>query len=469
MKRLIATMLCIALVCTTCAGALGEKLSLQAGYFNKKTWSDAERANVDAKWYLKYNELYPDVKIDVIKNQKSFTTRGLKKLLHEKKLTADLFNIRSSNHDHRVIMSSGLCMDLTNNQVIGEILAQMHPKLVEACTYDGKVYGVPMGITPWYFTRNKYVWEAAGLTEEDIPTSYTSLLDFLERWCERIKNKQENFCLYYGFDGTSYNATSYTNWLTELLVENYCLQCESQGIAPTFNTPEFIELLERTKKVGASLYDYENSKAERYLFGITFTRCGLSGLDQLISLRMTDDDPIFIKCNIEICAMNANSKNEELSASFLGFYMDFAKAHTYDLANPTSEDGDLKEMYASLFMDIDQNIPSVDYSGAERWAKKVLDDKALIADDSIDAAAREKTEKELPIWEDVAKEAEDQKYFASLDDLALYRSLMQYFFFPSPDNFYERNKKEIRTQRHYYSQGKITVERFVQRLDKLVE
>ncbi|WP_164984038.1 extracellular solute-binding protein [Cellulomonas endophytica] len=52
-----------------------------------------------------------------------------------------------------------------------------YPNLVEQVTFDGEAYGVPMGTTAFAVYYNPALWQAAGLTEADYPTTVDELLE----------------------------------------------------------------------------------------------------------------------------------------------------------------------------------------------------------------------------------------------------------------------------------------------------
>lgn len=56
-------------------------------------------------------------------------------------------------------------------------VSALFPNHVEAVTWDGKTYGIPMGTAPFAVYYNTELWEAAGLTDDDIPTTVDELLD----------------------------------------------------------------------------------------------------------------------------------------------------------------------------------------------------------------------------------------------------------------------------------------------------
>ncbi|NLO85199.1 MAG: carbohydrate ABC transporter substrate-binding protein [Clostridiales bacterium] len=457
----------LVLLCTcTSAFAAAETLKIQGIYFNPKTLYSEENKSLEAQWYAAFTSAYPDNKLSPNKKMPYQSTKSLQKALEKKEFKTDVFTMDTLSHDHRQIIAEGLCVDLSQYEAVMDVVAQIHPSLMNAVTYDGKVYGVPLCVSPRYFYYDKNVWELAGLAETDVPASYTGFLDFLEGYCEGIRTKPiDNVCIY-SFDDDNYGPTAYTNWLLELLIGNYVDQCEFQGMAVQFSTSEFIALLERTKTVGELLYQYDDIKDSEALFS---DRTGeLRALGQLIPLRMTDDDPIFIKSEMKLCAVSAASKNAEQAASFLAFFMNNLRSHTCDVMKQTTEDADYLKAKADLFSDTHEAVPSQNYGLVDFWQQKIEEGNAVLADPATDELTRKEYEENVIRWQYVLGKVYDQEYYATKEQLDTYHSLVECFYFASPDGF-DSISSEITAQRKQFSTGSITAEKLAQRLDDLVK
>lgn len=56
-----------------------------------------------------------------------------------------------------------------------------YPALIEAFTLDGEQYGLPKDVSTLALIINTELWEAAGLTDDDIPTDWDQLAEVAER------------------------------------------------------------------------------------------------------------------------------------------------------------------------------------------------------------------------------------------------------------------------------------------------
>lgn len=464
-NKIAVLLLVLAGICTS-GFAAAETLKIQGPYFNPKTLYVGENKSLEAQWYAAFTNANPDCKLAPDKKMPYQSTKSLQRALENKKFKTDLFTMDTLFHDHRRIIKEGLCADLSQYDAVMDIAMQMHPSLIDAVTDDGRVYGIPLCVFPRYLYYDHNAWEMAGLTEADAPASYTGFLDFLEAYCEGIRTApSDNVCIY-AFDADHYGPTAYTDWLLDLLIRNYADQCEFQGENVQFSTAEFIALLERTKTVGELLYQYDDIKDSESLLS---DRTGeLRALGQLIPLRMTDDDPIFIRSEMKLCAISAASKNAEQAASFLAFFMNNLQSHSYDVMHQTMEDADYLRARADLFSDTHEAVPSQNYGLADFWKQKIAQGNAVLADPSTGDMLRKEYEENIVRWQYAAGKVYDQEYYATEEQLDTYHALVECFYFASPDGF-DSISSEVTTQRKRFSAGSITAEKLAQGLDDLVE
>ena len=234
----------------------------------------------------------------------------------------DLYSFHTDSDDFLAPKTAGLLADLSGSEIIRAWTDRLRPdikKLVN--TEDGKIVGLPgldgiVTFLPMYWRQD--AWDAAGLTKEDVPKSYTELLDFLEKWMERIKEKPETNIrvadTLASHKGEGKN--SYVRWLLDMLINTWEMQQYVAGETQNFNTPEFIELLKRTQDVGLRLYAaepieknrpsmlhlFENySGGERYNAGRDY------GLSHTVPFRITSGQPELMRGTASISVVRADS------------------------------------------------------------------------------------------------------------------------------------------------------------------
>lgn len=254
----------------------------------------------------------------------------------------DLYNSGSDDCDLRALKDAGVLADLSGSEAIREAVSHMRPELQQLITDDaGRIVAMPMWFTatnPVYWRQEG--WEAAGLTEADVPQSYTELLDFAEAWAERVqKHPEKDVC----FTDTFYfggNASyCYTWWLTDMLINTWEMQSYEAGEPLNFNTPEFIALLKRTREVGKLLRKAEPSQTKRHkMISLFWNLYGCSGFDgwfnggreeglvHTVPFRITRDQPALMRGLTELMMVRDASEYRQELIGYLEQFIPSTKA-----------------------------------------------------------------------------------------------------------------------------------------------
>lgn len=231
----------------------------------------------------------------------------------------DLYGFRTGTDDFLAAKNAGLLKDLSGSSIIRAWTNRLRPDIKSLVTTgDGKIIGLAefVVLLPVYWRQD--AWDAAGLTKEDVPKSYTELLDFLEKWMKRIGEKPEkNICvadtLHFGKDAKN----CYVRWLLDILINTWEMQQYYAGETLNFNTPEFVALLKRTQDIGTRLYEAESSEKksqdtlklfENYDGGERYNAGRDYGLSHTVPFRITNDQPELMRGIADISAVRADSR-----------------------------------------------------------------------------------------------------------------------------------------------------------------
>lgn len=263
---------------------------------------------------------------------------------------ADVVGIRFSNYELLHLIEADALEDLSGSLVISAAVERMMPWIQGlVVTADGKIAAFPTlaYVRPIYWYQD--AWDEAGLRMEDVPRSYTGLLDFLDAWITRIERTPEKkVCVsrLVRFN-TGVEKLNYAAWLMEMLLFSHEMQQRHAGEAITFNTQAFIVLAQRTRETGLALYEAEPRQAKRQemmhlfqsdLLGGEHANNGRSyGMSHTIPLRLTDEQPELSYVSVEAVFIRKNSAwaqegirmIEELASNVhwtrgLALYSDFA-------------------------------------------------------------------------------------------------------------------------------------------------
>ena len=230
----------------------------------------------------------------------------------------DLYGFHTSSDDFLAPKNVGLLADLSGSEIIRAWTERLRPDIKRlVTTEDGQIFGIPgrMGFVmpiPMYWRQD--AWDAVGFTEEDVPKSYTELLNFLEKWIERNREKPEkNICV---ADTQGTNKRGYVHWLLDMLINTWEIQQYHAGETLNFNTPEFVALLNRTQDIGKRLDESEPSEKQRpnmlqlfenYNGGTRYNDGRDYGLSHTIPFRITDDQPELMRGIAAIAVVHENS------------------------------------------------------------------------------------------------------------------------------------------------------------------
>lgn len=447
--RRLACLMIVLVLCCAQISALGETLMTQR--VSLDDWDEAYRAFIQS---------HPNVKFAADNTYYGATEPFLHALDGNR---FDLFTMSTATYDCQAIMEKGYCADLSQSEAVKEALSRMHAPIREQLMRDGKVYGVPTRIAFSAFSWCQDAWDAAGLSEAEVPATYPQLLDFLESWIARIKAKPMNdISVNSMFDETLYGKGSYVRYLLKTLTDCYILQCEYAGGPVAFDTPEFRELLTRTKTVGETLYEAEpilKGKMQLFTNGIG----GWSyfemddGLSHVIPLRITEDQPALIKAQVDMLCVGAGAKQPELALA----YVESAASHM--------------DEYARTFAFTD-SVP-LERTGLEN---DIADQQARIAktqrgleDPQLNASARAQLESDLSNQTQVLQEiqTEEWRYLISPEWLADYQAHANLLYFPAPGAFGgdTQASREMGKLIAGFADGSVSADAFVKRMDQLAK
>ena len=401
-----------------------------------------------------FQEAHPEVTIHPSPHTAYFSTTQLVGQLISGEFAYDVFTMESDSFDIGRLIEKGYCAELPATGRIGQELSRMYGSIFDQVSRNGKIYAVPCALSMRYLMYDPAGWEAAGFTEADVPTSFPELLDFLERWVERIAEEPEdNISVSNMFDETRYHEGSYVLYLTDLLMDHYMMQMSFAGEPLRFQTPLFRDLLERCRKIGMDLYRYEPiHKGEMQLL---MEYQGMRDLDKLVPLRLTEDQPVLIHAGLRVHMLNAASKQKELAIDYLEDVLSSIEprdaVYLYRDAVPVEE-----PTYQSNLKNRLDRIASI---------------RAQLEDDTQSLAERETLEFLL---ENAQLQLEryqtpEHQYVVLEDDLRLDRAYGENLYFqpPSALSVTTENGQNMQQLRDLFCSGQLPLEQFIARLDEL--
>lgn len=405
--------------------------------------------------YTHFVKTHPGVKVRKNKTVYNNTQQILNGFITGE-LPYDVLTLSTDSFDIYSLMEKGYLAPLTDNESIQTAMESMYASFREQLSYEGVLYGVPYGCSISYYAYDPDAWAEAGFTAEDVPTSFTSYLDFLERWVIRIQENPEDdirVCGY--FDEGQYGAHSYTLYLVQLLMDQHILQSNYSKQPLRFDTDAFKALLERCQSIGKDLYACE--PAQNGTYSLFTDASSLHSLLCYVPLRLTEDQPILLKATIIAGFINIRSQEIELSKEYLGQKLrDMSNGdavYFYPEAQPVENENQkrLAEALADTIAGLETELNNANLTEEER------------------AAMNERLEAKKTQYAKVTDPA--GMYDISPEDLEIYKKYGDRLYFQGPSVFDPNTEggQRVRRLEEQYALGEITTDQFVKELDHLAQ
>lgn len=416
--------------------------------------------------YRDFLEAHPDV---VLKQSSIFynTTGEFAGALLTKEFTGDLFELSTIQFDCQQIMKKGYCIDLSESQVIQDAVSRMHPLIGSQAMVNGKIFAVPKGIRFFYMQTNQEGWEAAGLSEEDIPDSFPAFLDFLERWCDRVETSTEqNIRIKLSWDAELYNEYSYATWLTELLIDSYITQLQFANEPLRFNDPLLSELLNRCNDIGVRIFNVEprigaSGAQDAYeLFENGLQSAWPQKASHILSFRINDYLPKTIKASLDMYAVNPSS-------IVRGLCIELVEKLVIGPDSPN------KWTHALLYQSAEPVIDPNYETALNHWAARVDTFREQLTNPNLTPDQRYEIGAQLKSAEYYLANtlADKGKYYMSPAQLEDYSIYVDALYFPSPSalNGSMETLSTLWSLEKQYASGMLTTDRFLNELDRMAQ
>lgn len=378
---------------------------------------------------------------------------------------ADVFTADNMCYDWNAIVEKGFCADLSGSEIIRDAVSRMHPTIRNQLTRGDRIVGIPESIQFDFLLVDDRGWAEAGYTDSDVPKTFSELLDFLQGWVDRCSAEEiSGISVINSWDEELFSPASYSDWLTSLLIDSYIMQRQHAGLPLIFDDPSLPELLERTRAVGAAVYQTESSgvvMGNRQLiatdFGPGFTWPGKVS-QRLVSPRIHEDQPHLLFCTMGIRAVYEKSQQKELAIAFLE---DFLIHRRWFI-----------DLYPSYFFMDGQPVKNPQYQESlDHWKGKIAETKAILAKPDISLGERNDAEVLLARFEGYLKETLKREYSLSPEQLADYKTMAPGLTFPmaSPYVPWTDTGQNYEILRKQFVDGHLPARDFIQELMRIAK
>lgn len=299
------------LLCMACAGAAGEASLYVYGKGGAGEWDNPvlEEEHPDLTW--RGGDSLNGGGTDIVQ---ALTARQ----------PYDLYAINCVDGDFQQIVLKGFARDLSEYPALQDFAASLRPFLREAVTVDGRLYGIPIRLFGSQCAYSPQAFALAGLSEEDVPSTYEELLDFLAARLE--EEMPDGVHLVYG---TANLRGTLANMMTRALIDRYYSAPEPQR----FSSPEVLRIYEKLDALDTSRLDeYLSSlqEGDQYgepaLFAMAYDVMKLesdaeAGDFQPMVLQLDEREEPRIPVQIRLFFISADSPHPDEAALYLQTYL----------------------------------------------------------------------------------------------------------------------------------------------------
>ena len=314
----------------------------EEGYFVCGDWrtiiarnlDPSMRAETSLKVYTSYNNYMDDAYYDFTARHpeveviKANTYSDLIQAMLNRNDNVDVYVISTSGNDYSALFDRGYMAELTGSQVISDFVESVYPSIQAMVTKNGEVYGVPVSM--WVngtMSYNPQALEKAGLTEDDVPTTWMEYLQLLQRVPALVEDndKVRLFDAYRTVDDVRFDIF-YT------MLSAYTTYMQAGGTEEmSFNTELMRSLLEEFEKIDFSAMGLMESYEDDYVMATSesensvlfngwsdispYANRGSSSVPLL--LAMEEGAAPMLDCNIEVAFVNPFSQNRELAIEYI--------------------------------------------------------------------------------------------------------------------------------------------------------
>lgn len=402
---------------------------------------------------------HPDVEFIQPPNNNYETTSQLAGALLTHEYKPDVSRLDTGKFNIRQIISKGFFCSLSDSKVIMDILNQMHPSIAKQVYHDGEVYAVPYSIGFSIIQVDDEGWEAAGLTDDDVPSTFTELLDFLENWCDRIEDEPElDIRVSSSWDYDAYGPYHYTYWLTKRLIDSYIQQCQFDEQELRFIDTTLQNLLERVSDIGSRIYALEPAQdtfatgVSQQLFTTISGRRWPSHPAHIVSLRLAENQPRLITAYVNVFVVNRNTTSPKLCIELIEDLME----------NIIADDA------VFLYQDAEP-LEIIGFTGfVEKNEAEISQANEKLLSSNLSITERSELEiqlEELLAWR---QELEEIRYIMSPEQLSSYQSYVDSLYFPEPNVFSGGDGYDtLDSLMWQFASGVLTAKQFLDELDRV--
>ena len=357
------------------------------------------------------------------------------------------------------LLEKGYCADLSSSQKLMDYVNSLYPALRDEVMKDGKLYAIPVSVYGSTLSYMPSKLEEIGLTEEDMPTTFVELCEFITRWNnewidDESKTNVMPFC----------TTMSNRSVVFDLMLKAYLDYYDAKGEPLTFDTPEFNAMLTALDSMDASSLDMPaNMSDQEYdeyyqLYSGVFVDRGLlstaEGEYATVPLKLSigEDKDFTVGTTMEVLFVNPRCANLPEAIKLLECYVDTLDNSYKILMCPDCNDPVENQYYQDTLKNFQDSLAE-------------LQEQLKTADD----AEKRDLEDAIKYYEDSLNNKESFRWDYSAQTIAQYREIGDHVFARHANILYsagDDTSTQLRSLHERYVQKQITRDQYIKELNQ---
>lgn len=357
------------------------------------------------------------------------------------------------------LLEKGYCADLSSSQKLMDYVNSLYPALRDEVMKDGKLYAIPVTLYGSTLSYMPSKLEEIGLTEEDMPTTFVELCEFITRWNnewidDESKTNVMPFC----------TTMSNRSVVFDLMLKAYLDYYDAKGEPLTFDTPEFNAMLTALDSMDASNLDMPaNMSDQEYdeyyqLYSGVFVDRGLlstaEGEYAAVPLKLSigEGKDFTVGTTMEVLFVNPRCANLPEAIKLLECYVDTLDESYKILMCPDCNDPVENQYYQETLKNFQDSLAE-------------LQEQLKTADD----AEKRDLEDTIKYYEDSLNNKEGFRWDYSAQTIAQYREIGDHVFARHANVLYSAGNDtstQLRSLHERYVQKQITKDQYIKELNQ---
>lgn len=363
----------------------------------------------------------------------------------------DIYALQTNSSALSALKGRGFLAPI-ENEGIKTFASRLYPAVQEALSMNGQLVAVPtmMGEQA-ALTYNVDVMNKLGLTEDDLPRTWSELIDFAERWGNDYLVNFPELSLFEPSE-----MPNIRRLLLNRILSEYTGYMEFHGLE-RFDSPILRETLNKLDQADFSSIETEESDSyswdgETVLFGswgtLGFSEWGQYEKEVTWPLSFVEGEAPIARMTLYVSFVNPFSENRDIAEEYLRLQVENMNQAMLTTLSPEANEPFRDSYYAQNMRDMNKYLEEL---------KKMRDVAAPEDKAGFDAQITE--------YETYIKEAEN-RWAASPEDIAKYRALAENLIISTMTGFGYGDSEDIEALFSRYTAKQIPTEQFISSLDQ---